>query len=281
MKRLLVIGFGDIAHRTAALLPPAVEVRAVSRHLGGDLDRLETLPDSSTLLQDPEHAVLHCVPPPGEGTTDPRTAALLDLLEAGPILPSRIVYISTSGVYGDCGGDLVEETRAVNPQTPRAVRRVDAERQLLRWGDAHAVPVVILRAPGIYADNRLPIDRLRRGTPVLRDEDDVYTNHIHADDLAAITLAALDPAAPPGVYNASDDSHLKMGQWFDLVADRQGLPRPPRVSREQAMDAIPATMRSFMGESRRLDNTRMKEALGVRLKYPSVHEGVPRIRRAA
>lgn len=277
MNRLLVIGYGDVAHRTAALLPKGVEVRAVSRSRGIDLDRPETL----SPLAGWADAVLHCAPPPNAGTADPRTAALLSRLEAGGILPSRLVYISTSGVYGDCGGDWVDEMRPVNPQTPRAVRRVDAERQLLSWGERHHIPVVVLRAPGIYAADRLPAGRLVQGTPVLADQDDVYTNHIHADDLAAIALAALDPAAPAGVYNASDDTQMKMGEYFDLVAVRLGLPKPPRVTRADAAQSIPAMMLSFMGESRRLDNRKIKESLGVKLAYPTVHEGVPATRRAA
>jgi nucleoside-diphosphate-sugar epimerase len=277
MKRLLVIGYGDVAHRTAALLPEGVEVRAVSRKYGIDLDHAETLSPLSGWAD----AVLHCAPPPNAGETDPRTSALLSCLEAGGILPRRLVYISTSGVYGHCGGEIVDETRAVNPQTPRAVRRVDAERQLLAWGDQHATPVIVLRAPGIYAADRLPVERLMKGTPVLADQDDVYTNHIHADDLAAIALAALADSAPAGIYNASDDTQMKMGEYFDLVAARLGLPKPPRVLRADAAKSIPATMLSFMGESRRLVNRKMKERLGVKLAYPTVAEGLPAKRQAA
>ena len=277
MKRLLVIGFGDIAHRTAALLPARLEVRAVSRSGGVDLDR----PDSLTSLAGWADTVLHCAPPPSEGPADSRTGALLTALQSGAILPRRIVYISTSGVYGDCGGAFVDETRPVNPQTPRAVRRVDAEASLLAWGDAHGCAVVILRAPGIYAAERLPVERLVQGIPVLADEDDVYTNHIHADDLAAAARAALEPSAPAGIYNASDDSQVKMGEWFDLVAQRLGLPKPRRVPRAQAAASIPPSMLSFMGESRRLVNRRIKEALGLVLAYPTVKEGLAAARKAA
>lgn len=277
MKRLLLIGFGDIAHRTAAMLPAAVEVRAVSRELGFDLDRPETL----RALGGWADAVLHCAPPPSTGTEDPRTAALTDALEAGGILPSRLVYISTSGVYGDCNGAFVDETRLVNPQTARAVRRVDAETRLLRWGSMHDSAVVILRAPGIYAADRLPLERLAQGFPVLVEGEDVYTNHIHADDLAAIALKALDAKSPPGIYNACDDTQLKMGAWFDLVADRHEMKRPARVPRSEAQTRIPPAMLSFMAESRRLANTKMKALLGVRLRYPTVFEGIPHKRRAA
>ena len=277
MKRLLVIGFGDVAHRTAALLPKRVEVRAVSRTHGIDLDRPATL----LSLTGWADTVLHCAPPPNEGITDTRTGSLLAALEAGGILPKRVVYISTSGVYGNCGGAWVDESRPVNPQTPRAARRANAERQLLAWGEMHNSAVVVLRVPGIYATDRLPVKRLMQGIPVLADQDDVYTNHIHADDLAAIALAALDPGAPSGIYNASDDTQMKMGDWFDLVAARLGLPKPARVSRKDAAQSIPAGMLSFMGESRRLVNRKMKEALRVKLSYPTVHEGVPMTRRAA
>ena len=277
MRRLLIVGFGDIAHRTVALLPKQVEVRAVSRTQGIDLDRPETLLAFCGWAD----TVLHTAPPPGQGTTDTRTRSLLAALEAGGILPRRVVYIGTSGVYGDCGGAWVDENRPTNPQTPRAVRRADAERQLLAWGEMHDSAVVVLRAPGIYAADRLPVERLMQGIPTLADEDDMYTNHIHADDLAAIAFAALNADAPPGVYNASDDTEMKMGEWFDLVAARLGLPKPARVARAEAAKSIPAAMLSFMGESRRLVNRKMKEGLRVKLAYPTVHEGVAMKRRAA
>ena len=136
--------------------------------------------------------------------------------------------------------------------------------------------VAVLRVPGIYAAERLPLAHLQRGIPVLRAEDDVYTNHIHADDLAAICQAALERGAAGRVYNASDDSEIRMADYFDLVADRAHLPRPPRIARTVAeAGAISEGLLSFMRESRRLSNTRMKAELGVRLRYPTVCEGVP------
>jgi nucleoside-diphosphate-sugar epimerase len=198
-----------------------------------------------------------------------RTANLLAALEKARILPSRVVYVSTSGVYGDCNGARIDESRPLAPQTARARRRVDAEQQLALWCSSRNVSLVLLRVPGIYAADRLPLERLRARTPVLRAEDDVYTNHIHADDLAAIARRALADDAPDGVYNASDDTRMKMGDWLDLVADTAGLRRPPRVARAALTES-----NDFMSESRRLDNTRMKQVLGVRLRYPTVHEGL-------
>jgi nucleoside-diphosphate-sugar epimerase len=259
MKRLLIAGFGDIARRAVPRLEHRFEILRLSRACGFDLDRPETL-----ALQ-PADALLHCAPPPGEGETDSRTAHLLAALEKARILPARVVYVSTSGVYGDCAGALVDESRPPAPQTPRARRRLDAERRLAQWCRSRGVPLVVLRAPGIYAADRLPLARLRAGTPALRPEDDVYTNHIHAEDLAAIVSRALEDDAPAGIYNANDDTAMKAGDWFDLLADRYGLPRPPRVA---------GPLSSFLSESRRLDNRKLKRDMGIRLQYPTVHEGL-------
>jgi len=269
MKRLLIAGYGDIARRATSILGSSFEPRILSRSEGMDLD----WPDSLATLE-PADAVLHCVPPPLSGELDTRTANLLAALEGRRILPTRLVYISTSGVYGDCGGALVDEARAPNPRSARARRRAQAEAQLALWCSSRRVALVVLRVPGIYAADRLPLARLRAGTPVLRVADDVYTSHVHADDLARCCVRALQDDAPAGTYNASDDTQLKMGDWFDLVADRAGLPRPPRVSRGEAVRLLPPELLSFMEESRRLDNRKLKEVLGFRLRFPTVHAGL-------
>jgi nucleoside-diphosphate-sugar epimerase len=276
MKTLLIAGYGDIARRVAPRLAGRFAWHPLSRRHGVDLDRPETL--AALPAAD---ALLHCAPPPGHGTSDPRTGNLLAALAKAGILPARVVYVSTSGVYGDCAGARVDEGRPVNPQTDRARRRVDAERQLAAWCTARAIPLIVLRVPGIYAADRLPLERLRAGTPVLRREDDVYTNHVHAEDLAAIAVRALQDDAPQGVYNASDDTEMLAGDWMDLVAERCALPRPPRVSRAQAQALLSPDTRTFLGESRRLINARLKERLGVRLSYPTVYDGLPRAKAAA
>ena len=263
MKQLLVSGYGDIARRAEPDLERNFRLERIARRFGRDLDRAETL------AFDGADAVLHCAPPPARGDTDTRTANLLAALAKTSILPARIVYVSTSGVYGDCGGELVDESRPLAPRSARAMRRASAETQLAQWCRSRGVRLVVLRTPGIYAADRLPLERLRAGRPVLRAEDDVYTNHIHADDLAAIACRALEDDAPEGAYNACDDTRMKMGDWLDLVADTAGLPRPPRVARTALAEA-----NEFMNESRRLDNARMKKVLGVKLLYPTVHEGL-------
>jgi nucleoside-diphosphate-sugar epimerase len=222
--------------------------------------------------------VLHLAPPPLQGTTDPRTLALTQLLmRRSP--PRSVVYGSTSGVYGDCSGSWVAESRVVNPITPRAQRRVDAEARVRHLGRLRsgAVRVSVLRIPGIYAPDReggTPRDRLLRGTPVLAREDDVFTNHIHADDLARACQLALWRGQPQRAYNVNDDSQLLMGDYFDMAASLYGLPKPPRISRAQAQTELPAMQLSFMSESRRMVNTRIKQALRLQLRYAHVQDGL-------
>lgn len=267
MQRLLVVGFGDIARRAAPELERRFTLVPLARRAGFDLDQPATLGLPTV------DALLHCAPPPASGERDTRTLNLLSTLER-TAAPRRIVYLSTSGVYGDCSGTLVDESRPLNPQTSRARRRVDAEAQLAHWCATHGAALVVLRVPGIYAGDRLPLERLRAHVPVLRAEEDVYTSHIHADDLAAIAARALESGAPPGIYNAADDTQMRMGDWLDLVAEHVGLPRPPRIARTEMDARVPPTRASFMRESRRLDNRRLKTVLGVRLRYPTVQEGL-------
>jgi len=265
MQRLAVVGFGDIARRAAPWLERRFALDRLSRSGGFDLDR-PTLPRLA-----PADALLHCIPPMPAGERDTRTARLLASLDWAP---RRLVYLSTSGVYGDCNGALIDEHRPLNPQTARAKRRADAEAQLQRWCTARGTALTILRVPAIYAADRLPLERLHAGIPVLRAEDDVYTSHIHADDLAAVIARAFEADAAAGVYNAADDTRLRMGDWLDLVADRAGLARPPRLARSEIAALVPPATLEFMRESRQLDNRRLKTVLRVRLRYPTVHQGL-------
>jgi nucleoside-diphosphate-sugar epimerase len=307
MKRILIVGCGDVALRSIPLLTERYRVYALVRNpaycaklreMGvtpviGDLDNRASLARIAGLAD----AVLHFAPPSSTGDADMRTRNLLSCLsQACPdkatshstklskndsqvagyeqgrrrTLPERLVYISTSGVYGDCGGAWVSETRPLNAQSARGQRRLDAEQQIRDWARRNRVRASILRVPGIYAGDRLPIDRLKLATPCIVDAEDSYTNHIHADDLARIAVAALIRAASCRIYHASDDSGLKMGEYFDAVAEAYRLPHAPRLLRAEVQHAVSPVMYSFMNESRRLTNQRMKRELQVRLRYPTV-----------
>jgi nucleoside-diphosphate-sugar epimerase len=281
---LLIIGCGDVGLRVVRALGGRLRVvaltssparcdalRAAGVHpVVGNLDDAATLGRLAGLAD----AVLYLAPPPTTGAIDPRLRALLATLSRRP-LPRCVVYASTTGVYGDCRGERVTETRPVNATTDRAHRRVDAESHLRAWGRATGVRVTTLRIPGIYADDReggRPQDRVARGTPLLAAEDDGYTNHIHADDLARACLAALWRGRPQRAVNVCDDADMKTGDYYDLVADLAGLARPARVPRAQAGQHFSAAQWSFLNESRRLSNVRMKGELRLVLRYPTVRE---------
>ncbi len=283
---LLVVGCGDVGLRVLRLLRGRWRVLALTsspaRHaalraagavpLAGNLDDPATLRRLAGLAD----AVLHLAPPPGRGAADTRTAALLAAL-ARRRAPARLVYASTTGVYGDCGGALVDETRPLHPQTDRARRRVDAELRVRAWGRARGVPTTALRIPGIYASDRdggRPQDRLLRGTPLLAAADDGWTNHVHADDLARACVAALHRGRPGRAVNVCDDGDRRTGEHYDAVADALGLPRLPRVPRAEAAAHFTPMQWSFMNESRRLSNRRMKRELRVRLRYPTVEQAL-------
>jgi nucleoside-diphosphate-sugar epimerase len=295
--RILIVGCGDVGLRVARLLHGRARIYALSHSpqryaelraagitpIGGDLDLRNSLKRIAGLAD----AVLHFAPPPVDGERDPRTRNLLAALARrgslacdtvgnfpGAGREKALIYISTSGVYGDCGGAVVAETRKAIPNNLRAKRRADAEARLRAWGRKTRHRVGILRAPGIYAQDRMPAERVRKRLPAIVAEDDVHTNHIHAEDLARLALALLFRGRANRLYNAVDDSGLKMGDWFDVVADHLGLPRPPRLPRAEVIAAVTPAMRTFLTESRRLDNRRAKSELAFRFRYPTVRQGL-------
>ncbi|MDD2894206.1 MAG: SDR family oxidoreductase [Halothiobacillaceae bacterium] len=279
----LIVGYGDIGQRVArrgldagcnvsALVrsPRAMgQVTAVAGDLDDDLGQAATLHELAVASAS---VLFHFAPPSSSGECDIRTAHLLAALEQAP--PARIIYISTSGVYGDCAGAWVDEIRPVNPGNARSRRRVDAERQLAAFATRHLIPLLILRVPGIYGAGRYPLQRLQRGDPVICPDDAPWSNRIHADDLAAIAWRAAQPDAPPGIYNASDDAPSSMTDYFYQLADAFRLPRPPCVSLDAARRSFSPSMLEYLNESRRLDNQRMKDVLGVRLLYPTLAQGL-------
>ena len=296
--KILIVGAGDVARRlTAPDSPVGLSQRALwfglarsaatageLRSAGilpitGDLDWRASLKRAGAMAR-AAHAVLHLAPPPGEGFDDPRMQRWLAAATAATSKPAshqhhnsklrprklRSVYVSTTGVYGDCAGVRINETRRARPANARAKRRVAAETRLRH---SHQHRFTILRAPGIYAAERLPVERLRAGTAALAAEDDVFSNHIHADDLARAVWLAVFRGGPNRVLNIVDDGELKMAEYFDQVADATGLPRPPRMPRAALKASVSPMLYSFMSESRRIENTRMKRELRLRLRYPT------------
>ena len=284
VQKILIVGSGDVARRILSRLVQRYRVYALLRdssragawRAAGAIPVLADLDDRPSLrrLSGLADLVLHLAPPPADGSQDTRTRNLLAALGKGKSLPRRLVYVSTTGVYGDCAGASIDETCRLNPESSRAGRRVDAERRLRQWGQSTGVAVSILRAPGIYAADRLPLERLHKGMPALLEADDVFTNHIHAEDLAAACIAALRHGGANRAYNVVDDSDLRMAEYFDRVADAFALPRPPRISRDEAARTLSAVQMSFMRESRRIGNRRLKQELKLRLAYPTVDVGI-------
>lgn len=274
-ERVLVIGCGDTGRRIAvSRLAAGDEVTGLVR--GADsaeglqaagIDALQVDLDRDFGSLPAADVVFHCAPPPPDGGDDPR---LIRVLAGLTRAPRRLVYIGTSGVYGDCGGAWVSEDRPPSPQTARARRRLAAEQRLAAWGGAYAV----LRAPGIYGPGRLPLDRVRAGEPVLADADSPWTNRIHVDDLAAAAVAAAAPDAPTGVFNAADGHPTKVGVYYRELAALLGVAPPPEIDWTTAEREWSAMRLSFLRESRRLDNTRLVRELGVSLRYPSYREGL-------
>ena len=284
MQKILIVGSGDVARRILPHLTGRYQVFALLRNAARAADWRRA--GAQTLLADLDDAgslgriagladvVLHLAPPPNQGSSDTRTKHLLAALSKGKSLPRCLIYVSTTGVYGDCGGAVIDETRNLNAESPRASRRVDAEQQLRTWGARNRIRVCILRAPGIYAADRLPLERLEKGLPALAAADDVFTNHIHAADLAAACVAAMRHGQANRSYNVVDDSDLKMADYFDQVAAAFALPNPPRLTREAASAALSPMQMSFMRESRRIGNRRIKQELKLRLAFPTVAAGI-------
>ena len=283
MDQALIVGCGYTGRRIARrLLARGDAVRALTRtpqsaeSLIKEGIPAQALDLDSAPLQDLTHSgarVFYLAPPPGVGVSDPRIGRFLSCC-TGRHCPARILYFSTTGVYGDCQGDWVDESRPARPAADRARRRWDAEQQLQAWRKTTGGELVILRVAGIYGPGRLPLERLRKGLPLLRRAQAPYSNRIHVDDLVTAALAAMDRAEDGALFNACDGNPSTMNDYFGRLADLAGLPRPPEVALDDAADALSPGMLSYMQESRRLSNRRLLDALGIRLAYPTLDAGL-------
>lgn len=285
MDNAVIIGCGDVGCRVGALLRArGTAVIGVTRFQAG-CERIQAadlvpwrldLDGELPRRLEPAHGALvfYFAPPPRTGDDDPRLEAFLRAL-GSRTRPARLVYISTSGVYGDCGGAWVDESQPLAPGTLRAKRRVAAEELLWNWSRERGVDLVVLRVPGIYGPGRLPVERLRRGLPVICDSQAPFSNRIHADDLAAAALLVADRTAAGGVYNVADGHPTTMTDYFNRVADLMELPRPRQISLEEARKQLSPAMLSFLNESRRLDCRRLFADLGFVARYPDLATGLP------
>jgi nucleoside-diphosphate-sugar epimerase len=287
LEDVLIIGCGDIGIRVARLVQQEDGRVAGLARTVASAERLRefgvepimgTLDDPASLAALPTHGklVFYFAPPPGGGPFDSRMRNFCHAIGTGA-LPEKVVYMSTSGVYGDCGGEWVTEDTPINPQTSRAQRRADAENTLREWGQAHSVPVVILRVTGIYGPGRLPLARIQQGHPVLSEQESPPTNRIHADDLAVICLKAAEKAVDGDIFNVSDGHPGTMTQYFNAASDLLALPRLPQVDLEEAKQVMNPMMLSYLSETRRMSNLRMMERLNVQLIYPDLESGLKNI----
>lgn len=284
MQAITIIGCGDIGRRVAALyqhegatLAGMVHSKASAQALSAldiapiqaDLDDADTL--NGTTYRD--NLVFYFAPPPRAGERDTRMANWLSSLQSNN-QPNKVVLISTTAVYGDSEGEWISEQSPLAPGTDRGLRRLDAEQQLAQWAESNKVPFVILRVPGIYGPGRLPRERLEKALPVLNEAECGFTNRIHSDDLAMICVAAAKQAKSGEVFNVSDGHPGTMTDWFNQVADFLELPRPPQVSMQDAEQVMSAGMLSYLKESRRIDNAKMRKELNIKLKYETINEGI-------
>lgn len=287
MKEVLIIGCGDIGVRVALLVQQAggnVTGLARSESSAGRLRALGIAPvmanlddaDSLNALPTAGKLIFYFAPPPGGGPFDSRMRNFCQAVDTGQV-PAKVVYISTSGVYGDCRGERVTEQTPINPQTSRAQRRADAEATLLEWAKRHAVSVAILRVTGIYGPGRLPLARIQQGHPILCEEESPPTNRIHADDLANVCVRAAEKAVDGDIFNVSDGQPGTMTQYFNTVCDLLGLPRLPQIDMQEAQKVMNPMMLSYLTETRRMDNRKMREQLDVTLMYPDLDSGLKNV----
>ena len=280
---MLIVGCGDVGRKLAARArQQKYAVYCLVRRTNSAASLLENGLNAAAVDLDlaaprltgewDQEQVYYLAPPPSQGTMDPRMTRFLAALPTDR--PHRIVYISTTGVYGDCAGEWVDESRPANPQVDRARRRYDAEQQLRHWHDTGNGTLVVLRVAGIYGPGKLPLDRLRSNTPMIGAEAAPWTNRIHIDDLVSVCEAAMARGADGAVYNVSDGHPGNMRDYFDRVADLYQLPRAPLIGADEARSSLSPGMLSYLAESRRLDNSRMLDELGVTLRYPDLASGL-------
>jgi nucleoside-diphosphate-sugar epimerase len=278
--RILIVGCGDIGQRVASRLqasgsPVVGIVRSVAS--AAELATLALPAQVLDLDRDADglpaaEQLFWFAPPPATGNGDPRLRRGLEAMRKA--VPRRVVYLSTSGVYGDCDGRWIDEDEPLDPRSDRGRRRLDAEQALAEFAQQTGCEAVTLRVPGIYGPGRLPIERLRRGLPVVQESECPWTNRIHADDLADVAIAAMNRGRPGTAYNVADGHPTTMTDYFSRCARLLGMPEPRRIPLAEARKELTPALLSFLEESKRLLNTRMRQDLQIVLRYPDLAAGL-------
>lgn len=284
-KQYVIFGCGDVGRRLAKQLDPASAITAFVQSEESK-DQSEPLAEHVYQFDLDQHLDLsnfdlpesfcatYLVAPQKSGDTDKRAAVFLKALEQARIKPDKVVLISTTGVYGDCEGEWVDEDSPTHPKTERGKRRLDMEQQWQTWASENQVPLLIFRVPGIYAFSRLPRQRIAKRVPVVRPQECGYSNRIHADDLAAAILVGFESAVGEGVFNITDGTPGKISEYLQEAAKVLDLPALPEISMQQAQDELSAGMLSYLSESRKISNKKMLQVLGVCLRYPDFKKGM-------
>jgi len=230
--------------------------------------------NSSQLNEFKKSTIAYLAPPQRNGLTDERVENFISALEEANTVPHKIILISTTGVYGNCNGDWIDESREVQPQAERAFRRLSAETQIIKYCEKNNVHFIVFRVPGIYASDKLPVKRITSGEPIVNAADSGYTNRIHAEDLSALCVEALLENVASGIYNCCDGQPSTMNDYFTKVADALNYPRPEEISLLQARQQLSEGMLSYLAESKRISNKKLLSHFNTKFKYPNLTSGL-------
>ena len=222
------------------------------------------------MLREKVDTVVDTVGPPWSGEPD-STGLILEALEEFSI--SRFVYLSSTSVYGDCGGEWVDEDTPCTPTGPAGKRRVAVE-ELLQTHQ-NRLPTIIARLPGIYGPGRSVLERIRTGRFRMVGEEGPFSNRIHVEDLASALWALCLRGRVGETYLLTDDEPQRLRVVSQYAADLLGVDLPAPLEMEYARETIPASSLSMLTDSKRLSNKKMKRELGIALRYPTYREGLP------
>jgi len=285
----IIIGCGDLGKRIAKQLINRHEAVLATSHqessqkilhnfgiqtISADLDTANSLSNINF-----QHAnVYYLLPPPSDGISDTRMSNFITTISHN-LAPRRIVYISTTGVYGDAQGEWITEKQPANPQTNRGKRRLDAEQQLISFCAQSSCEYNILRVSGIYCLNKLPLERLKAGVKALDLTIAPSSNRIHAKDLTTICLHTMRGNSCNQIFNAADGKPSSITDYFIKVANTFNLPQPQQISWQDAQTEVSSAMLSYLAESKKISIEKIKETFNFEPQYPDLETGLQQCHR--